>query len=137
VKLFRRLGGRDLTVKQRKVSELFLETAKKLGDMTFDYSEQSVEQLESFVDRLWDPNAPPSEAELDSLTKLIGAYLGEVMIRNVGGHWAWSPDRNMPAIETDQGSWAYVLDKVYKRQVAGSEESLVEFYEAFKTRASN
>jgi len=136
VKFFRGSRNQELSETQLGVAELFVSTASNLGEVDFNYSEASVDRLESFVDRLWDPQAPPSEAELDNLTKLMGAYLGEVMIRNVGGNWVLNDERRIPTIETPRGT-AFVLDKVYKRQVMGPDESLVEFYEAFKIRESD
>ncbi len=133
---FRRQRSDDLGTKQRHVADLFVETARNLADVHLDYSAGSLDQLEAFVDRLWDPEHPPSEAELDNLTKLMGAYLGEVMIRTVDGRWAWDPEGRIPVIETDRG-FAFVLDKVYKRQVFGADESLVAFYRNFQARESN
>jgi elongation factor P--beta-lysine ligase len=45
-----------------------------------------------------------------------------------------SPERQMPALLVGQTRWAFVLDKVYKRQVHGAEHSLVQFYEVSKSR---
>lgn len=118
---------------QREIAEIFIKTIRERDELTFDYSEASLEQLEDLVsNRLWDPAHPPNEDELDSLTKLAGAYLGEVMIRNAGGQWSWDPDGRIPVIETKPGRITYVLDKVYKRQVHGKEHDLVEFYNYFK-----
>lgn len=136
MKLFRGRNNKDLPETQRRVAETFVSTAVNLAGVDFDYSEASVDWLESFVDGLWDPQVTPTEAELDNLTKLMGAYLGEVMIRNVGGTWAWSQERAMPTIEASRGT-AFVLDKVYKRQVVGRQESLIDFYKTFKARESN
>jgi hypothetical protein len=104
--------------------------------MDFDYSEASVGRLDDFAGQLWDPDRPPGEDELDNLTKLMGAYLGEVMIRHVRGRWRWDPDGRIPVIETDPGRLTYVLDKVYKRQVMGKEHDLATYYEEFKGWAS-
>jgi hypothetical protein len=107
----------------------------ELGGLRFDYSEKSVNDLEDLIsNRLWDPAVPPTEEELDSNTKLIGAYLGEVMIRHIGGHWAMDPEGRIPVVESDSGHMAYVLDKVYRRQVFGKEHDLMAFYEGWGTR---
>lgn len=128
------MDDREVAVTQREVASLWVKTARKVGGWSFDYSEASVTLLDEVIDDLWDPDRRPGEEELDSLTKLMGAYLGEVMIRNQGGRWSWSPDRQMPALLVGQTRWAYVLDKVYKRQVHGAEHSLVQFYEFYRSR---
>lgn len=133
MRFLRRLGRRDdIGDRMRSVAALFVETAERFG-ITFDYSEASVELLEDWVDHLWGPEGPaPTEAELDSNTKLAGAYLGEVMIRHAGGRWAWASDPHQPAIEMSPGRTALVLNKVYKRQVNGPHESLVDFYAEYR-----
>jgi hypothetical protein len=124
---------RDLAKKQRQVAELFVKTAGA-PDRKFDFSEDSVKRLDDFVDTLWPK--PPSEEELDSLTKLMGAYLGEVMIRTVGGEWRWTDERRVPVLANGTTS-AFVLDKVYRRQTVGPTESLTAFYDAYRSRFGN
>ena len=136
MRLFRRQSKDDLASRQRQVAELFVETAYRMGGVTFDYSEASVDGLDAWVDRLWDPQGPPpSEDELDSNTKLIGAYLGEVMIRHGSGHWVWNSDPEQPAVETN-GHVALVVNKAYKRQVNGSGDSIADFYAEFRRRST-
>lgn len=118
---------------QRKIAELFVDTARDIGGLALDYSEASVAELDGWVDRLWDPNGPtPTENQLDSNTKLIGAYLGEIMIRHGGGWWVWNPEPRQPVVETN-GRIAMVLNKVYKRQVNGPADSLADFSAAFRS----
>jgi hypothetical protein len=118
---------------QRKVAELFVKTAGS-PDRQFDFSAGSVKRLDDFVDTLWPK--PPSEEKLDSLTKLMGAYLGEVVLRTVGGEWRWTDDRRIPVVANGTTS-AFVLDKVYRRQTVGRSESLTAFYEAYRARFGN
>ena len=134
MKFFHQRTKDDLADRQRKTAELFVKTSRKLAGVEFDYSEDSGLALDPWIDRLWDPSRPPSEAELDSNTKLMGAYLGEVMIRHGGGRWVWS--EGVPAIER-QGKIANVVNKVYKRQVNGPADSLEAFYLEFQRLTSN
>ena len=124
----------DLSDKQRNAANLFVETAERLLGVRFDYSEDSALALDPWIDRLWDPARPPSEAELDSNTKLMGAYMGEVILRHGGGQWVWFD--GLPAIER-KGKIANVLNKVYKRQVNGPADSLALFYEEFQRLTSS
>jgi len=132
MRFFRQRNQGDLGETQRQVAALFVETAARYG-MSFDYSEAGISDLEDWVDRLWDPNGPrPTEAELDTNTKLVGAYLGEVMIRNIGGEWVMGSDPRQPAVEIKPGRVAFVLNKVYKRQLNGTQESFIDFYHGAK-----
>ena len=120
---------------QQEIAALFVETAAGFG-VTFDYSEQSVNDLEAWADNLWEPDSRPPEEELDSNSKLMGAYLGEVMIRHVGGHWEYIEKPRQLVVVLDSGLEAHVLNKAYKRQVNGRSDSFVEFYRNFKTLAA-
>jgi hypothetical protein len=137
----RRGKGRDeveLAEGQRFVADLFVHTAASLGGMTFDFGEASVALLDQFADQLWDPaEGRPSEEQLDHLAKLMGSYLGEVMIRNVGGSWVWGDGGRIPAVRFDASLLAYVIDKAYKRQINGRSDDFGRFYDEFKRRAAN
>jgi hypothetical protein len=135
MRFFRTRPSADVSDMQREVAELFVETAAGFG-VTFDYSEGSVNELEAWADHLWDPGTRPSEDALDSNSKLIGAYLGEVMIRHVGGHWEAIENPRQIVVVLDSGLEAHVLNKAYKRQVNGRSDSLVEFYKDFKSLAT-
>ena len=114
-----------------QTARLFTETAMRLGGPVFDYSEESVAQLDDWADQLWDPAGPrPGEAELDSYSKLMGAYLGEVIVRHIGGRWIWAKDPKQPAVELEAGKNALVLNKAYKRQLNGRSDSFADFYAA-------
>ena len=132
MRFFRRQAPADGTAdKMHATAELFVETARKFGETAFDFSEQSVKALEEWADHLWDPTGPrPGEAELDSNAKLMGAYLGEVVIRNLGGRWIWAKGDGMaqPAVQLPNGSIAWVLNKAYKRQLDGLTNNLAAFY---------
>ncbi|MGH9669292.1 MAG: hypothetical protein ACRD3A_04190, partial [Terriglobales bacterium] len=67
-----------------------------------DYSEESLQQVESILDRLHHPiaggpipggvrggaaSAAPADAETEDLCKVWGGYLGEVVRRRWGGEW--------------------------------------------------
>ena len=114
-------------------AERWIKTIEDLapGEFNWDYSEESVTRLDEFIDtRLWDPEGPrPTEAELTSNSILIGAYLGEVMIRNIGGEWAvdYFEGNKQPVVKIGSLA-AFAPNKVYKRQVLGRQESLVAFY---------
>ena len=130
MRFFRRGPKDDTGEKMRGVAQLFVETAGRYGS-TFDYAEETVPLLDDWADRLWDPAGPrPGEAELDSNSRLMGAYLGEVIIRHLGGQWALLSHDGMqqPVVRLSGGQQAWVLNKAYKRQVNGRSDSFEAFY---------
>lgn len=92
--------------------------------VALDYSEESLEAVdglmwqESFIGPT--PRTPESaedEATLWTLSKTLGAYVGEVALRAFGGRWIAesTPDGGTrPAIDAC-GLKGYPVDKVWKR----------------------
>ena len=69
---------------------------------------------------------------------VIGCYVGEVMVRNLGAIWVnpnevssplSSSDGNIPLIQTSVGTLSNPIGKVFKAIDNGSEDSIVWFYE--------
>ena len=136
MRFFRRETAVDeVTGKMRRMADLFVGAAAKFGVTSFDYSERSIGDLDDWADRLWDPAGPqPGPAELDSSAKTMGAYLGEVIIRNLGGRWVWVEAEGMsqPAVALPGGGNAMVANKAFKRQLNGRDDSFDAFYAAAK-----
>jgi hypothetical protein len=104
-----------------------------------DYSEQSIRTLEEMIDRQfadWRPWRSGKVAKKNlPIASLVGAYLGEVMIRHVGGHWGWMPDFDVAAVQLPSGTWTSPPAKAQKRLLNGKEDDLVVYYEALKSQA--
>ena len=104
-----------------------------------DYSEQSIRMLEEMIDRQfadWRPWRSGKVAKKNlPIASLVGAYLGEVMIRHVGGHWGWMPDFDVAAVQLPSGTWTSPPAKAQKRFLNGKEDDLVFYYEALKSQA--
>jgi hypothetical protein len=90
--------------------------------ITLDYTEKSLEDIESILhqiagDSVIDPTSTEEEDRLWTLAKIYGAYLGEVVIRSLGGVWEMSenPDGTARVILHSQGLQMFPLEKVYKR----------------------
>jgi len=108
-------------------------------DWELDYSEQSIRMLEEMIDRQfadWRPWRSGKVAKKNlPIASLVGAYLGEVMIRHVGGHWGWMPDFDVAAVQLPSGTWTSPPAKAQKRFLNGKEDDLVFYYEALKSQA--
>jgi hypothetical protein len=122
----------------KRLADEFVQSMRDL-DWELDYSEQSVRTLEDMIDRQftdWRPWRGGKVAKKNlPVASLVGAYLGEVMIRQLGGRWGWMPDFDVAAIELPSGTWTSPPAKAQKRFLNGKEDDLVFYYEALKTQA--
>lgn len=108
-------------------------------DWELDFSEQSVQTLEEMIERQFEDWRPWRGGKVAKknlpIASLVGAYLGEVMIRHIGGHWGWMPEFDVAAVRLPSGTWTSPPAKAQKRFVNGKEDDLVFYYQALKTRA--
>ncbi len=99
-----------------------------------DYSENSIIDLEEILD--WyskDISASkPTENQIWSMAIIFGSYLGETLLKNglleKGFVWGKEPSANIPLLIRNDGAYLTPSDKVYKRLVNGSEDSVISFY---------
>ncbi|HEX3044972.1 MAG TPA: hypothetical protein VHY08_09455, partial [Bacillota bacterium] len=81
----------DMQLLARKV----VEQAKECFDVTLDYSEESLVDMNQILSYLYEANViePLPENDRARTTMIFGAYLGEVFRRNIGGDWVkeWHP----------------------------------------------
>jgi hypothetical protein len=126
---------RQLRKDMRRFASILVRTAREEAGWTFDYSERSIPLLDEYVDTLWPPDEPPSEKQMDEMALVIGAYLGEVMIRNVGGGWAFDKER-LPSVTFDGETFGHPLAKAYKKQAEGPHHNFVQFYDFYKNELS-
>ena len=52
----------------------------------------------------------------------MGAYLGELIVRNAGGRWAYHQDQKTAVVETHQQQLCFPHSKVAKRLTLGEEQ---------------
>lgn len=99
-----------------------------------DYSENSIADLEEILD--WYSKdiaiSKPTENQIWSMSIIFGSYLGETLLKNGfsknGFEWGKESSSSIPLLIRKDGSYLTPNDKVYKRLVNGSEDSVVSFY---------
>ncbi len=105
--------------------------------MTLDYSPESIPSLETVLAA----RTPVPESEQEEVTRLWGAYYGEVFRRRFPAEWIMAvyptpqyagradagADVAMPALDA-AGSHVYPLLKIFRRLTIGSSEDLTAFY---------
>ncbi len=113
----------------KRRAEVQVNMAKQISGVDLDYSEASVAKLDAIIEDSWGGQVP---GQLDAMVEIFGAYLGEVFVRQLNGHWAeqegnWVVDFSLP-----DGSIAHtnVFSKVRKRFMNGPEDSLGYYFHA-------
>jgi len=99
-----------------------------------DFSENSITDLEEILD--WYSKdiavSKPTENQIWSMSIIFGSYLGEALLKNglyeKGFTWGKEPSSNIPLLIKNNGAYLTPNDKVYKRLVNGSEDSVISFY---------
>jgi hypothetical protein len=99
--------------------------------LSLDYSPQSLAALDEFIASEFDPEG--KDPAPDGLQQDVGAYVGEVVRRHVGGRWA-----DDGALVEVGGPISSVnpIGKARKRFANGAEDSLAWFYETVRRHAT-
>ncbi len=125
----------------RDHAELAVRAARDDFDTVLDYSPESLESLDAEIDSLRAGGIDGEEAA--EMLFVFGCYLGEVMVRHLGG--AWVPTARsglrgvspwpMVVVLPDGSSWD-AIGKAYKRLELGDSEYLPAFYQSAAQRQS-
>jgi len=110
-------------------------------DIPFDYSEKSLDSVdellghESFIGltpRV--PESPEDEETLWMLSKVLGAYVGEVALKVFNGEWveALTDDGGIRAMIEVHGVKAFPVEKVWKRLTESEFDSLGGYCRALR-----
>ncbi len=105
-------------------------TAARQG-VELDYSSESAERLEALLRgplrdrRPWRRGRPARK--YGALAMLAGAYVGEVMVRTLGGRWAFNEQAGEGGIQFGGDNWAFPVSKAHKRFENGPEDDLASF----------
>jgi hypothetical protein len=113
---------------QEIAEECVLRFAEVFG-IALDFSEESLSNLEDLLSRM---DSPPTQMSL--MVSDLGCYLGEMLIRNLGGHWIVYRELFHSAVSFgEESDWYFPFHKVYKRISSGDEaDSLEYFYRSVK-----
>ena len=123
----------EWTVYAQKMCAVAIEYATEFNKK-LDYSENSITDLEEILD--WYSKdisvSKPTENQIWSMAIIFGSYLGETLLKNglleKGFVWGKEPSANIPLLIRNDGAYLTPNDKVYKRLVNGSEDSVISFY---------
>lgn len=125
-----------------KLALTAVEMSKTQFDIELDFSEKSLENVEEVLSRfyktipkgitkLW--SRGPSESQLNSVSIIYGAYIGEVIRRHYGGEWSQEDDSGIFTLVSKEVTMV-PSSKVYKRITNGPEDNVSFYYTVFKTK---
>jgi hypothetical protein len=109
-------------LKKMKEIESLAITVKK--ELKLNYDADSVKFIEGFIER--NKSAIPKD-QWNGLINSCGAFLGQCIIENYGGHWEKDND-GLVCISFDDKNKAYPFAKVNKQFENGIEDSIYSFY---------
>ena len=117
-----------------------VDAAKKVSGFELDYTPASLALLQEQIERF---RAGGVRLEKVSSTLFcFGCYLGEVLIRNLGGRWVEEESSPMKGLAgwplvtlMDNGSCWNPIGRVFKRFEEGQSEDILYFYSTVKSGA--
>lgn len=111
--------------------------ARQRFDIRLDYSHASVEYVEAIAAKLFQERPKgfvgklfrkgPSDEEVQTVCKMLGGYMGEVLRRSKGGEWAINQEFSAIGLKNGE-TWLFPPAKVYKRLTNGAEDNLWSYF---------
>ena len=113
----------DQTESIRRNAELVIKTFTENNNVNLNFDAPSVEWIDGYIERnraRWD------EQMTESLSAMLGSFVGECIRRNFGGEWQMT-EYGLGIIFSD-GNAAYPFNKIKKQIANGAEDSIASFY---------
>lgn len=101
------------------------------ASLALDYSPESLRALDDFISATFE--GPSVSSAPESLQDDVGAYVGEVVRRHIGGRWDEDGSLRDLGGEVTQ---VHPIGKARKRFANGPEDSLAWFYEVVRRHAA-
>jgi len=113
------MSTKDLATVCREGAESFVAGMTKAGvQYRFDFSVASASRLDTLIDVLLSADPIADDYQL-----LMGLYVGEVLVRHLGGQWVEDGTLMQAAIDLPKGR-AFPLEKIRKRVAYGRSDSI-------------
>ncbi|HET6452803.1 MAG TPA: hypothetical protein VFI02_00240 [Armatimonadota bacterium] len=144
------MSEKDMNKEMAVTAEEAVRTAKEQFGITLDYSENSVKSVEEILTRIYKqlhPNVfkhlfggrqePITEQQLEEITHLWGAYIGEIIRKNHGGTWSevqWPSEGMFTALKIGDDITVFPPNKVKKRLTFGDSDKVDFYYSALSMK---
>jgi hypothetical protein len=108
-------------------AELVVEQLRPLSGIDFGYTQESVEWLEGYIERLRNSGEFESDRTKNKLTSVFGSFLGECIVRCYGGTWR-QHEAGIWCVAFNDDNIAFPFAKVAKQIDNGLEDSIASFF---------
>ena len=102
---------------------MVIEQLRPVSKMDFGYNRQSVEWLESYIERLRQSGQLDSEDARNKLSGVFGSFLGECVARCYGGEWM--EEDGMWNVVFSPGNAVFPFGKTMSQMENGLEDGIV------------
>lgn len=106
-------------------AQMFVDGAAAEG-RSFGWDAGSAQRLDGLCEAFLAGEPTPEATQ--SLILAMGAYLGELIVRNGGGRWTYDADAGAAGVDLPSRQRCFPHHKVARRLAAGSPHSLRLFY---------
>jgi hypothetical protein len=106
-----------------KLAEVFVADVAEVGE-AFTWESAEASRLDGLCDALLATRPSPDR----QYAWIMGAYLGELLVRHGGGRWSYDKRTDAAVVEMPNGLNGYPHNKVAKRLEIGAEHNLFQFY---------
>lgn len=107
----------------RETADSFIASAAESMGVNLAYDEESLKWVDDFLSRTREEY---SEEQRERLAAMVGSYLGECIIKNLGG--AWDLDEYGWAVYFDEENAVYPFSKTWKHLENGPDDSIYSLY---------
>ncbi|MBA3742708.1 DUF3806 domain-containing protein [Sporichthya sp.] len=114
----------DTADAMRALAEVFMRGAEG-----FAWDGADVARLDEVCDQYLIPGQRTMSTR-QALSARMGAYVGELLVRNAGGRWVYDEACRSAAVELPSGHRVFPAERVAQRIAVGHHYSVAEFYRA-------
>ncbi len=110
-----------------------VDISQEIFNVELDFSDKSIKNVEKILGVLCDSlnKVKPSDEDILEYAKKFSAYIGQIIIDKWGGEWKDESEysiKNGPVLRVGEIN-VFLLSKVYRRIINGSEDNIELFYE--------
>lgn len=117
----------DTADAMRALAEVFVHGAGT--ETSFDWDGTECARLDELCDQFLIPGQRTVTTR-QALAARMGAYVGELLVRNAGGRWVYDEECRSAAVELPSGHRVFPAERVAQRIAVGHHYSVADFYRA-------
>ena len=110
----------------RANAEMVVQELRKLSGAELGYTQEGVEWLEGYIERLRTSPEFEDAGIRDKLTGMFGCFLGECIVRQYGG--AWTQREGAWCVAFNDDNMAFPFAKVAKQFENGLDDGISSFF---------